>query len=323
MNDFHTKVKRIELPTDWPVGPVNVYLIFGEKLTLIDAGRKLGKSWTEFKGALRKEGLLVRDIEQVILTHHHGDHIGLLDYILEDHPVPVYAHGNCRPFLLQDRTFFKNSREFFENFYKEFGLPEEKACRLAAFKDRDESRRRIIHIERELQDGDIITGLKGWQVVETKGHAQSHISLYNSEERILMCGDHLIGHLPAGVFLEAPHDTGEERSKPLIQYIESLRKLLKLSVDITLSGHGEPIEHLSRKIHETLIKIDKRSARVKGKLLRNKKNGYELVHELYGQKAERAMGVFVSDAIGLLDLLQHRNEITAENHDGILYYIAN
>lgn len=321
--DFHKKIKRIELPTDWPVGPVNVYLIFGDKLTLIDAGRKLEKSWTEFRGALRKEGLSTRDIEQIILTHHHGDHIGLLDYILDNHPVPVYAHGNCRPFLSQDQTFFKNSREFFEHFYKEFGLPEEEACRLAAMKEYDRSHLRRINVEKELKDGDMVEGLKGWQAVETKGHAQSHISLYHSEERILICGDHLIGHSPAGVFLEAPQHSGEERSKPLIQYIESLKKLLKLSVDVTLSGHGEPIRQLPLKIHETLNKIDKRAARVKGKLQRNKKTGYELIYELYGKKAETAMGVFISDAIGLLDLLLDRNEITAENQDGILYYRAN
>ncbi|MDR7561019.1 MAG: MBL fold metallo-hydrolase, partial [Armatimonadota bacterium] len=32
------RLHRIELPTPFPVGPVNAYLLAGEPLTLVDAG---------------------------------------------------------------------------------------------------------------------------------------------------------------------------------------------------------------------------------------------------------------------------------------------
>lgn len=64
-----TGVDKIELPTDWPVGSVNVFLIHGEKLTLVDCGRKLEKAWHVFNEALKQRGLTIMDIEQIVLTH--------------------------------------------------------------------------------------------------------------------------------------------------------------------------------------------------------------------------------------------------------------
>ena len=92
-------IKMLELPTEWLVGPVNLYLIFGEKLTLVDGGIKYPGAWDVFNEFLNKKDLAVQDIEQVVLTHHHTDHIGMLDYLLTEHTVPIYAHRNCIPYL--------------------------------------------------------------------------------------------------------------------------------------------------------------------------------------------------------------------------------
>lgn len=38
-------VERIELPTGYPIGPVNVYVIRGQRLTLVDTGSDLEEGW--------------------------------------------------------------------------------------------------------------------------------------------------------------------------------------------------------------------------------------------------------------------------------------
>ncbi|RFU65259.1 MBL fold metallo-hydrolase [Peribacillus glennii] len=312
----------IELPTEWPVGPVNVFLIRGEKLTLVDCGRKLEKAWNTFNSVLRECGLSIMDIEQIVLTHHHGDHTGFLDWILEKNPVPVFAHTNCRPYLSRDDFHFKRGVEFFANFYKEFGISEESAKELAGSRGWNQGQRNKIEITLELDEGIPIPGLSEWQVIETKGHAQSHISLYRSSDQVLLCGDHLIKHTPAGIFLESPIFPETERSKPLIQYINNLKKCLDIPVRAALSGHGDIIDNLPALINETLQKIDKRADRVKSKLLNGRKTGYELVREIYPDRFEKAIIVLASDMIGLLDLLLERGEIFSENESGVLYYHA-
>jgi len=99
-------VIQIELPTPFPVGPVNVYLIQAEKLTLVDTGPNTDQNWQLLNQALAKHGFSIRDIEQIVLTHHHVDHMGMLHRILQVHPVPVYGHPNCRPWLRREPDFF-------------------------------------------------------------------------------------------------------------------------------------------------------------------------------------------------------------------------
>jgi glyoxylase-like metal-dependent hydrolase (beta-lactamase superfamily II) len=317
---INSLVEPIELSTDWPVGPVNVFLLYGEKLTLVDAGRNIEKAQGEFEAGLKRLGVKLKDIEQVVLTHHHGDHVGLLQYVLSQQPIPLLGHSNCRPYLSKDARHFENSKKFFKGFYREFGLPLEAAEKLASFNGWDQIFKWSVELTGELDEGRGIPGLPDWEVIETKGHAQSHISLYHREKQILICGDHLIKHSPAGVFLEPPIYPETERSKPLIQYVDNLKKLLNYPVKYTLSGHGEPIENLPEHIHTTLEKIDKRAAKVKRKLLNGQKTGFELIQELYPRKFEQSVALFASDTIGLLDLLVHRGEIHAEKRDEIIFH---
>lgn len=312
----------IELPTEWPVGPVNLFLIKGEKLTLLDAGRRLESSWDLFNAALKERGLSIMDIEQVVLTHHHTDHVGMLDWLLEKNPIPVYAHPNCRPFLMHDRNHFRRAKEFFIQFFLEHGVPNSITEQFTASKGEFRGLKGKVEIQ-EIEEGAVIPGLSEWKVVETKGHAQSHISLYRPQDKVFLCGDHLIKHMPAGIFLEAPIFPETERSKPLIQYIDNLRKCLSFPISLTLSSHGEPIENVQVHIQETLRKIDLRAQRVKGFLSDGKKkSGYQLIQLLYPNRYEKETLILLSDTVSQLDLLIERSEIVQEEKDGILYYSA-
>ena len=73
------KIMKMVLPTPFSVGDVNVYLVKGDSLTLVDAGVKTEVAWETFKQQLKEVGYEPRDIEQVVLTHHHPDHVGLLE----------------------------------------------------------------------------------------------------------------------------------------------------------------------------------------------------------------------------------------------------
>src|SRR3954465_3388513 len=65
------------LPPPFAVGRVNCYLIEDEPLTLLDTGPNSGKALDELEQALAKLGRRVEDIELVVLSHQHMDHLGL------------------------------------------------------------------------------------------------------------------------------------------------------------------------------------------------------------------------------------------------------
>src|SRR5688572_4400711 len=59
------------------VGSVNAWLLPGDPVTLIDTGPREACAEAALEAALRRERLRVEDIELVLATHHHLDHVGL------------------------------------------------------------------------------------------------------------------------------------------------------------------------------------------------------------------------------------------------------
>ena len=68
--------ERIVLPTPFAVGPVNAYLYAQDPVTVVDPGPLYPPAQAALVDGLRQAGVTVREIRQVIVTHHHPDHVG-------------------------------------------------------------------------------------------------------------------------------------------------------------------------------------------------------------------------------------------------------
>ena len=314
------RIEKLVLPTNFPIGPIHAYLVFGEKLTLIDTGLKTDQAWKELNIGLERLGLKLTEIEQIVLTHHHNDHVGLLDWILEKHPtVPVFAHRDTLTFL-QDEDYLDWTGEFFKTLLQEFGLPKEMAYKWA-FRKRGRTLSNNLEIETVLQEGDKVPGLSDWQVIETLGHSQDHLSLYNAKDQMLICGDHIIKGMHSGIFLDAPL-YGKPRARPLIQYFQNLEKCKNLPIKLTYSGHGPDIDHLVEVIKATEENIENRLQRVINALKKanGSATGFEIIQDVYRRRYEKAVITFVFEIVAVLDLLEERNIIIAEKTNGVYHY---
>ena len=70
---------------------INCYLIEdGNRMTLVDAG--LPGFRKQLDAYLRSRGRSVNDIDAVLLTHAHGDHVGMAESVRTDAPAPVLVH---------------------------------------------------------------------------------------------------------------------------------------------------------------------------------------------------------------------------------------
>src|SRR5881227_1057701 len=88
------KIIPIPLPTPFYVGPVNVYLVAEEPVTLIDTGPKTKEASEALKEGLRKARFRVRDIRRIVLTHAHEDHCGLAKALRDEaKEARVFVHG--------------------------------------------------------------------------------------------------------------------------------------------------------------------------------------------------------------------------------------
>lgn len=111
MTKWKDGIAKITVPTPFAVGDVNVYLIKGDRLTLVDAGVKTEQAWESFNVQMGDIGLSPADIEQVILTHHHPDHVGMLDFLPDT--LEVYGHHLNERWIQPTEAFFKNKKNFF------------------------------------------------------------------------------------------------------------------------------------------------------------------------------------------------------------------
>ena len=116
-------------------------------------------------------------------------------------------------------------------------------------------------MERRVEDGDVIDlGNFSLRVIETPGHADGEICLYDEDRKILFSGDHVIGtgttfvghswrEMSMGKTFEMVNSTNHKKDI-LTVYLESLEKLQSLDLKLILSAHGPPITEPYKKLRE-------------------------------------------------------------------------
>src|SRR6267378_3460569 len=88
------KIVPISLPTPFYIGPVNVYLIAEDPITIIDTGPKTKEAVEALRAGLRQAGLAVSDIRRILLTHAHEDHCGMARALRDEaKDAEVLVHG--------------------------------------------------------------------------------------------------------------------------------------------------------------------------------------------------------------------------------------
>ncbi|WP_349407688.1 MBL fold metallo-hydrolase [Pseudalkalibacillus sp. SCS-8] len=319
MNHLET-IHCITLPTPFAVGDVNLYLIEGEKLTLVDTGPKTPEAWQSFQSQLNALGFKPGDIDQVILTHHHPDHVGLADYLKED-KIPFICLEYNLPWLKKDPDFFAHHDQFYFTVYKEMGIEKfhKKAMeRVRGYLDYSCT----IEVDQIVKEGDGIAGLPGWYIIETPGHAQGHLSLIREEDGLMIGGDHLIKHISSNALIEPPPTGNTARPKTLLQYRESLRKLIEHDVKKVLAGHGEPVEHPVELVQLRLLKQEERADDILKIISKESMTGFEICQKLFPTIFLKELGLTMSETLGHLDLLMSKDQVTIHQVDGVLYFRA-
>ncbi|WP_018923393.1 MBL fold metallo-hydrolase [Salsuginibacillus kocurii] len=312
-------VHQITVPTPFQVGPVHVYVIKGEALTMIDAGPKTEEARVLLTTKMKELGFQFQDIEQIILTHHHPDHIGLADQFPH---AEIKAHHRNEPWISHDHMFFSKVKDYFYEFYRLHGVPQHfidmiKKEHLAYIKLCPQ-----FELSQFLNEGDQIEGLSGWKVIETPGHAQTHISLLREEDGLFIGGDHILADISSNAIIEAPYGN-EERPKTLLQYRNALRRCKELPIQQVLPGHGRAIGNPAGLIDKRLNEQDERANYLYELLKKDgEQTSFNLCQQLFPQVHQVQPALTLSEVIGHLDLLIANKDVDAYQESGHFYYVA-
>ncbi len=310
-------IHRIALPTPFLVGRVNCYLIEDEPLTLIDTGPNSGKSLDDLERALQAHGRRIEDLELIVVTHQHMDHLGLLEILARRSGAQVAAFHLLAPYLEAFSRSTADDDEFAQTIMRRHGVPDDLATVLgmlaAAFRAFGSSGRVTIG----LRDGEEL-GLRDrtLRVFHRPGHSPSDTVLWDEQRQILFSGDHLLGRISSNPLVSRPlAGPWEPRPRALLQYIDSLRATRELPARLVLPGHGDPVLEHAELIDERLRMHLRRAARVLQILDGQALTAYEIALRMWGNVAVTQAYLTLSEVLGHLDLLVESGQ-AVEHADG-------
>lgn len=312
-------IAKITLPTPFPIGDVNVYVVKGDRLTLVDAGVKTKASWEAFVYGLSQLGYTPEDLEQVVLTHHHPDHVGLLDFLPDE--IDVVGHRYCAKWLSRDEALMKEYVDFLQALYVQLGLPKELEFRPEQIGAPLKFACDHGKLTREMREGERLFGMPEWLVYETPGHSQSHLVFFREKDGALLAGDHLLAKVSSNPLLEPSLVMTEERPKPQVQYNHSLRKMLELPIHIAYTGHGTEVKNSHALITRRLQRQHERAMSVYEMIKEKPLTAFQVCQQLFPAIYLKETALTLSETVGQLDYLQNNGQVEAQmNDEGILYY---
>ena len=169
----------------------------------------------------------------IVLTHGHFDHVGSLEYLLDEWDVPVYAHRLEMPYLTgrsayppPDPLVGRGGMTLLSRAYPRGPI--------------DLSGR-----VRELPADGAVPDVNGWRWIRTPGHSPGHVSLFREIDRTLVSGDALITTRQESI--AAVLTQRRELHGPPAYFTpdwdaarDSVSTLAALSPDLLMPGHGQP-----------------------------------------------------------------------------------
>lgn len=316
-------IHRLRIPTPFAVGRVNCYLLEDEPLTLIDTGPNSGKALDELQSQLSARGHSIEDLELVILTHQHIDHLGLVEIIARRSGAEVAALGLAAKRLANFGEDAEREDRFAVELMLRNGIPEEVAVALQSVSRSFRGWGAKAEVTRPLADGEEMAFRdRTLQALHRPGHSPSDTVLWDAERRILIAADHLIAHISSNPLITPPLDGSSKRTQALVAYIESMRKTREMPAEIVLSGHGDPITDHVALIDERLARHERRKEKIYRLIAERPRSGYEIAQEIWGNVAVTQAFLTLSEVIGHADLLVNEGRVREVDDGEVIRYEA-
>lgn len=312
------RIHRLSFDVDWPPGHVACYLIDGPEPILVDAAAP-GEADT-FQTTLAEHGYAPSDIEHLLITHPHVDHIGEVPTILEAGDPTIYVPSGVQKRFEQDPDALEARVR--QNCL-DAGFPDEQ-LEMAVEMTVESLERNSEFLGLEAVDvwmtperTESIGGLD-IESVHLPGHQADHLSYLTSvdDNRVLLAGDMCIQPFRPVLMHDGLDDGYREAFDA---FYTALDRMAALDVDRVYPGHGPVHDDLQGVVERDRASLDTRLDRV-----------FELVTE--GEDTVPAIASALAsnhdsrylfpEVMSALSYLEAEGRITSEQENSVRRYIT-
>lgn len=297
-------IHTIPVPTPFAVGRINCYLLEGDPLTLIDAGPRSERSLEVLDAGIREAGFEPEDLDLVVATHQHIDHIGLISTVADRAGAEVAALDVSVERLAEFAFGSEQEDQLAVDLMVRYGVPEEIANVL---KEVTKSYRELaapVTVTAPFSAGETVTlGSRPYGIFHRPGHSPSDTVFWDEERRLMFGGDHLLSHISSNPLISKPLDGSPGRTRSLINYRDSLRATAEMPVEIMLSGHGLAITDHAELIEKRLAGQDRRTEKIYKLVAEGHNTPHGVANAIWGDIALTQAYLTLSEVIGHLDIL--------------------
>jgi len=287
---------------------INTYLVKGDnEYLLIDTGWDMKEATDSLKKQLDEIGVDFKDISQIVITHVHPDHYGLAGRLKQLSQAKLAMHLIERDFIESRYIDMDNLLQQMQRWLHINGVPSDELPELQTASIG--MRKFVVPVLPDviLRGGETISiGSFNFKVLWTPGHSPGHICLYEPSQEILISGDHILPTITPNIGLHP-----QSSSNPLDDYLNSLKALKQLDVNLILSAHEDPFTGLQRRIEELIWHHEQRKSRILETMKAKSKTAYQISAEISWLTDIYASGVkwenlsSLDKRIAILETLAH------------------
>ena len=278
MTEVSPGIYQLKLPIpNNPLEYTNIYLVRGDaEHLLIDAGWNSEEALQSLKKQLAEIGINFKDISQIIVTHIHADHYGLVGKLKRLSQAKIGFHYLEENLIAPRYINVEETLRQAEQWFHKNGVPahELPISQMATAAMRRFTTPTLPDIT--LRGGETVsTGVFNLQVLWTPGHSPGHICLYEPTQKILFAGDHVLPVITPNVSLQP-----QSKNNPLGDFLNSLNTVKQLEVNLILPAHEHLFTDLQTRVDEITWHHQQRNLEILEAIKAETKTAYQISTEI-------------------------------------------